>query len=395
MARPSDIGGREGFGAAKGPTEQNILREARLYRPPIYLRVIRFVLVAIAVLVVSLVFFSAYWLFVAGNLKAGFKSWAADQLVPGIRLHYGGVEISGYPFVFRTILTKPQLSLSNTPASSDRREWRWQSSQIIAEMRPWDLSSMKLDVSGSNHIEFKRGAVRDVYRAATRQFVISAIIGNDGLPNISSLTVGGLEVRDERDNDILSARHIHFRAERLFPPELANEKPTFDFNADVQDLFLQKAFSFPMGRKIKSFHVKLQLLGPLKRPVNRETLEAWRDEGGIIEISALEARYGSMQMVASGTMALDSELQPLAAMSVKLQGYIPALDQLRSVGVIGPGEAAIAKLVLGTLFRREVDGGEAAVRLPLNIRDRGVKAGGIKLFSIPRLDWPGKATKVK
>ena len=114
-----------------------------------------------------------------------------------------------------------------------------------------------------------------------------------------------------------------------------------------------------------------------------------------MEISALEARYGSMQMVASGTMALDRELQPLAAMSVNLQGYIPALDQLRSVGVIGPGEAAIAKLVLGTLSRREVDGGQAAVRLPLNIRDRVLKAGGIKLFSIPRLAWPGKATKVK
>ena len=395
MARPPDINGRDGGGVAKGSTEQNILREVLHYRPPIYLRVNRFVLVAIAVLVVSVAFFSVYWLVVAGNLKGGLKNWAADQLVPGIRLHYEGVEISGYPFVFRTILTKPQLSLSVTPASSDTREWRWQSSQIIAEMRPWNLSSMKLDVSGSNHIEFKRGTVRDVYRAATRQFVISVIIGDDGLPNISSLTVGDLEARDKRGNDMLSARHIHFRADRLFPSELANETPTFDFSADIQDLFLPKGFSLPLGRKIESFHVELQLLGPLKRPVNRETLEAWRDEGGIIEISALEARYGSMQMVASGTMALDRELQPLAAMSVNLQGYIPALDQLRSVGVIGPGEAAIAKLVLGTLSRREVDGGQAAVRLPLNIRDRVLKAGGIKLFSIPRLAWPGKATKVK
>ena len=254
---------------------------------------------------------------------------------------------------------------------------------------------MKLDVSGSNHIEFKRGTVRNVYRAATGQFVISVIIGDDGLPNISSVTVGDLEARDKRGNDMLSARHIHFRADRLFPSELANETPTFDFSADIQDLFLPKGLSLPLGRKIESFHVEFQLLGPLKRPVNRETLEAWRDEGGIIEISALEARYGSMQMVASGTMALDRELQPLAAMSVNLQGYIPALDQLKSVGVIGPGEAAIAKLVLGTLSRREVDGGQAAVRLPLNIRDRVLKAGGIKLFSIPRLAWPGKATKVK
>ena len=57
MARPPDIDGRDRGGAAKGSTEQNILREVLHYRPPIYLCVIRFVLIAIAVLVVSVVFF--------------------------------------------------------------------------------------------------------------------------------------------------------------------------------------------------------------------------------------------------------------------------------------------------------------------------------------------------
>ena len=393
MARPPDIDGRDGGGAAKGPPEMNILWAVLHYRPPLYPRLIRIVLLVVAALVVSVVLFSVYWFVVAANLKGSLRSWAADQMVAGTRVQYESVEITGYPFIFRIILTKPQLSLSITTASSGSKEWRWQSPQIIAEMKPWNLRSIKLDVSGSNDVEFKRGTVQDVYRASTRQFVILVTIGEDGQPNVSSVTVGDLEVWDKRFNETVSARHIHFRAGRLFSPELANQTPTFDFSAGIQDLFLPEAFSLPLGRKIESFHIRLQLLGPLKRPVDRETLEAWRDEGGVIEIPALKSRYGSLQMDASGTMALDHELQPLAAMSVKLQGHIPALDQLRSVGVIGPSEAAIAKLVLGTLSRREVDGGRAAVRLPLNIRDRVLKAGGIKLFAIPRLAWPGKATK--
>ena len=52
MARPPDIDGRDGGGAAEGLTEQNILGEILHYRPPIYLRLIRFVLVAIGLLVV-------------------------------------------------------------------------------------------------------------------------------------------------------------------------------------------------------------------------------------------------------------------------------------------------------------------------------------------------------
>ena len=74
-------------------------------------------------------------------------------------------------------------------------------------------------------------------------------------------------------------------------------------------------------------------------------------------------------MAASGTLALDRQLQPLAAMSVKIQGYVPALDQLRATGVVGPRELTIAKLVLGALSRQELEGGPATVRLPVNIQD--------------------------
>ena len=58
MARPTDICGRDGGGAAEGSPEKNILWEVPPCRPSIYLRLIRIVLLAIAVLVVSVVLFS-------------------------------------------------------------------------------------------------------------------------------------------------------------------------------------------------------------------------------------------------------------------------------------------------------------------------------------------------
>ena len=77
-------------------------------------------------------------------------------------------------------------------------------------------------------------------------------------------------------------------------------------------------------------------------------------------------------------------------MSVNLQGYIPA----RPVEVgreYWASEAAIAKLVLER-FPREVDGGQAAVRLPLNMGTVFSKRGVLS-FS-PSRGWiPGKATK--
>ena len=395
IVRQPDNDGQDGGGAPAGSPEQDVLREGLDYQPPIYLRMIRVGLLAVTLLLVFLVLFSVYWFVVAANLKGGLKTWVGDQMGAGIRAQYEGVEISGYPFFFRVILTKPQVSLSFVPASSDGEEWRWQASRIIAVMKPWDLNTVKLDLSGSHDVEITRGAVRDIYRAAARQSVIAVIIGNDGLPNISTVTVGDLEVWDKQRNEQVSARHVRLQGSRLFPQELTNETPTFDVSAAIQGFYLPKRFSLPLGHKIERFRIKLQVLGQLKRPIDRETLTAWRDDGGTIEISALEARYGSLQMVASGTMALDHQLQPLAAMSVKLQGYVTALDQLRAARVIGAREVAIAKLVLGALSRRELDGGPAAVRLPFNIRNGFLTAQGIKLFAIPPVVWPGKAAKVQ
>ena len=110
---------------------------------------------------------------------------------------------------------------------------------------------MKLDVSGSNHIEFKRGAVRNVYRAATGQFVISVIIGDDGLPYVSSVTVGDLEARDKRGNDMLSAGHIHLELTVYFLG--TDQRDThFDFSADIQDLFLPQASASHWAVKLRA-----------------------------------------------------------------------------------------------------------------------------------------------
>ena len=120
-------------------------------------------------------------------------------------------------------------------------------SQIIAEMKPWNLSSMNWPCPDLTTLSSNEALSEMSIVLLRGQFVILVIIGDDGLPNISSFTVGDLEVRDKRFNETVSARRIHLRAERLFPSELANETPTFDFSANIQDLLLTKRLQPPIG----------------------------------------------------------------------------------------------------------------------------------------------------
>ena len=98
MARPPDIDGRDGGGAAKGSPEQNILWAVLHYRPPIYLCVIRFVLlVRCGTGRLGGVFLGLLACRRRQSEGRPQKSWAADQMVAGTRAHYESVEITGTP----------------------------------------------------------------------------------------------------------------------------------------------------------------------------------------------------------------------------------------------------------------------------------------------------------
>ena len=356
---------------------------------------IRTGLLTVAALIVLLSLYSVFWFVVADNIKSGIKTLANEWSGAGIRLQYEHVEINGYPLVFRTRITRPQISGSSDAEESNMRDWSWYSSRISAESRPWIPNEFKVNVSGSHKIELVRGTVTESSEVNARQSVIQVVLGNDGIPNIRSVTMGGLEVRDKRHDGRVNARHVRLQDSRLSLQELPNETPTFSVTAAIRALELPQSFSLPLGNKLERFSINFQVMGHLKRPINRDSLIAWRDNGGIIEVSDLEAGYGPLQLSASGTFALDHQLQPLAAMAAKLQGYVPALDQLRSARVIGPEQAALAKLFLGALARRDSSGGIATLRIPLNIRNGILTAQQVRLLSIPPLVWPGKPTKVK
>ena len=63
-----------------------------------------------------------------------------------------------------------------------------------------------------------------------------------------------------------------------------------------------------------------------------QAIAAWRDAGGTIELDRLQLNWGGLGATATGTMALDQDLQPIGAFSGGIEGFGAILSALVEAG---------------------------------------------------------------
>ena len=143
----------------------------------------------------------------------------------------------------------------------------------------------------------------------------------------------------------------------------------------------------PRGMFVGNVGVKARRVWRRARGPLVSSLEDWRDGGGTIEIKQLDIGHGPLNIKTDGTIALDGTLQPIGALTARIQGFFEAVDALQKLGVVQPRDAITAKMVLGVLARKPQGGGRASLNLALTVQERRLYAGPVPLITIPRVIW--------
>ena len=112
-------------------------------------------------------------------------------------------------------------------------------------------------------------------------------------------------------------------------------------------------------------------------------LAAWRDGGGVLDISALSLDWNGLRLTADGTFALDRELQPEGALSARIDGVDKAVDSLVAAGTLDARAGFAVKIANKAL----AGGKDGATPLPLSIQERRFYAGPVPLFRLKPIRW--------
>ena len=108
--------------------------------------------------------------------------------------------------------------------------------------------------------------------------------------------------------------------------------------------------------------------------------------GQATSLQSLRIRWGSLLVDASGTLALDSALQPEGAFSAMITGQGRAVDVAVMTGALKPDQASAAKEVLA-LLPKPTDSEQSAITLPLTLQNDQLFLGPAKIASVPPIPW--------
>jgi hypothetical protein len=277
---------------------------------------------------------------------------------------------------------------------------------MTATFRLWDLRRVEFSAPGAHHFDY--GPARRRRQATLRAEDAAATLALDerGRAQQLAIRLAPIGFVPWRDGPQTAARSLALTftapdsgaasdsgaapdggATPAAPADQPHRRPSLHLTAEIAEMDLPPGTRAALGRRIESLVVTAVITGRLARGPLIQALEAWRRDGGVIEVERLALNWAALGLDADGTIALDANLQPMGALTARIAGFRETVEALVAAGNVRPRDGLTAKIVLGLLARTPEGGGRPRITAPLSLRDRQLRIGPVPLLRLPAIRW--------
>jgi hypothetical protein len=335
----------------------------------------RYGLAACAALLVLLGAYGAYWLIAARGIENGIAAWPQSMRERGVDVSWRGMRVAGFPIQFRVDLQNAALrDRSIVPAPELRIP------ALSATAAPWDLYDWQLGAPAGLSADLAGAGGRPPLRLAAPTAWGAVAFGTNG---------GRLWLRLQKASANIGAE-VRVDAGDVWvtlparPPSQHTE-PNFGIAVNLHAVQLPLVAQ-TLGGNVEELALGLTVKGALPSGNLARSIAAWRDDGGTIELDNLTLKWDGLDATATGTMALDQDLQPIGGFSGAIEGYDRILEALVRAGRMRPGDAGLAQLAL-TLLATAGPDGRPQIATSFTIQNGEMFLGPARLGPAPRLAW--------
>jgi hypothetical protein len=336
----------------------------------------RFGLVILAALLVIAGGYTGYWFLVARRIEAGIVDWAQSKRADKIDFSWQKMHVTGYPFAFRVDLGSAALRDGTITPSPELHI-----TMLSGTARPWNFADWRLVAPD--------GFTADFAAAGGGAPVKLIAQTADGVVSIES--EGGwtlwLALRDTTIEAGAAVLVGSASATLTVPPRPSPGQPdqVMALAVEAGQIKLPHAVG-PLGDAIDELDFGATVKGAMPSGKLADAVAAWRDAGGKIELDNLRLKWGALDATATGTIALDQELQPTGGFSGAIQGYDQILMALVQSGQMRASDAGLARIAL-TLLAKTGPDGKPEIRTVFTIQNGQMLLGPAKLGRVPRITW--------
>jgi hypothetical protein len=332
-------------------------------------------LAAVAALVTLSGGYGAYWATAARRIEDGVTRWAAASRERQIDASWQALAVAGFPLRLRIELKGAALRDRSVEPAPELRV-----PAISASAAPWDLRDWRFDAPAGLFGRAGIGRLPLRLRAPGA----AGAVHLDADEGDSALWVRLRDASIEGNGEVRIGAADLWITLPARPPQRQAE-PNFGVAADLRTVELPAA-ARALGDSIEELAFGITVKGALPRGNLVRSVAAWRDAGGTVELDNLDLRWGGLGATATGTLALDRELQPIAGISGAIEGYDRVLQALVQAGRLPAGDAGLAQLAL-TLLAKAGPDGRPQIATSFTIQNGQMFLGPAKLGPAPRLAW--------
>jgi hypothetical protein len=265
----------------------------------------RFGLVVVALLLVLLGAYTAYWRIVARRITDGVAAWAQTERAEKIDVTWQNIGVVGFPFACRVGFENAVLRDGRLAPSPELRI-----PALSASARPWDFASWRLMAPAGLSAMLAGGGERPPLKltAHTADGVLMADpeAGTSLWLNLQDVSAEAGEAVSISSAD----------AWVILPAKLprSHTEPALGVALDLRQVQLPGMTSV-LSDTIDELAFGLTIKGAIPSGKLAQAVAEWRDAGGTLELENLRLNWGGVGASASGTIALDRDLQPIGGFS--------------------------------------------------------------------------------
>lgn len=347
-------------------------------------------LVALVIVIALAAGITVAWRYASNAFRDGIEDWAAMRRAAGMEASYSAVNMHGFPFQVAATIRGPVLSkpVRRPPwAPGPDLDWEWRGSEVVAVIKPWSPNRIELRFPGTHQITLPVGARGTTLFAAAGRASGTFEFDERGIPTEGDLYLQDFDMLSEDGEESVTTSRVEIAGVTHAADVPAHQSATFELAVSGKGINLPLQLDVPLGRFINDVELQASLMGEFPGGDLTEAAKAWRDDGGTVEVHRLHLEWGPLVIEAGGTMALDSNLQPIAGLSAIVRGHDETIDALVAGGVVHPSDGRTAKQVLGLLEKTPKSGGPPEITVPLTLQNGWVYVGPVALTRVSQVYW--------
>jgi hypothetical protein len=143
----------------------------------------------------------------------------------------------------------------------------------------------------------------------------------------------------------------------------------------------------PFGGTIETASIALRVMGAPPDFSKRDSVAAWNNASGVVEIDAFHLNWGALDLAMKGTLALNNALQPEGAFSGQIGHRENVVKAMANVKWITKNDAVLLNNALNQLPKSSAANGKGDETMPLAVQSGGLFLGPVRVMTLPKISW--------